>query len=176
MPRRGNGQSLSEYGLALALVAVVAIAALFALSAAADSIFSTIGAQVNYYTGNAPSPGSSDAGASLTPSASPSPSPDGSALSFPGTWDAGSASNRLSPLFAVPDGTTVTVHLTEAVSDGNLGVYCTAGSNVWDATPTIGDHVFSILTGSASCFVYSWDGSYYYRPGLAGAGTFVLNP
>jgi Flp pilus assembly pilin Flp len=173
MSRRRNGQSLSEYGLLIALIAVASIIGLYVLGGAVGGIFSNIGSQVVAIVGDNPVSGTPTASPTPTPTPTPSPTPPvpSGSLSFPGIWDDGSASNRLSPIFSATDGSTVSVSLSEAINEGNIGVYCLGGTNAWSDSG-LGLHTFIIIGGSDTCFVYSWDGSYYYRPDLTGAGTY----
>ena len=65
---RRSGQSLAEYALALALVAVVAISALLGLGAASGAIFSTVASEVGSLDGSGP-------GGPPTPTPSPTLDP-----------------------------------------------------------------------------------------------------
>ena len=87
----------------------------------------------------------------------------------------GALSNLLSPPFQVNAGTSVTVTLTTALSDGgNLGLGCT--NNNFSGAATLGAHTWTPTgTGVVTCQAYSWNNN-AYRSGLTGAGTIAFTP
>jgi hypothetical protein len=103
----------------------------------------------------------------------PPPGAASGGLSFAGVPDSRpTMANRLTGLYTPAAGSTVTIVLSQALSDaGNIGVYCVTSRENHYGAATVGSRTYTIANPSGGCFVYSWTNA-TFRAWLTGAGTY----